>query len=120
MYCDEYEKILERMKTVADIAQDYANMQSCKQHLQNYKRLDAWNCLQKMIQEYWAQIEFFGSFDNIRIYSNVAFENTDDNCIQEQLMYIAKHIPAYIFLRKGEEELAKRIYKSLKQTKSQN
>ena len=120
MYRNEYERILEHLKTVADLARDYANMQSCKQHLQNYKRLDAWNCLQKMIQEYWAQIEFFGSFDNIRIYSNVAFENTDDNCIQEQLIYIAKHIPAYIFLRKGEEELAKRIYKSLKQTKSQN
>lgn len=115
MYCNEYERILERMKASADLAQDYTNMQSCKQHLQNYKRLDAWNCLQKMIQVYWSQIEFFGSFNHIKIYDNVSLENTSDNCIQGQLMYIAQHIPVYVLIRKGEEEMAKRIYKWLEQ-----
>lgn len=114
MHCNEYEKVLEHMRTLSDLAQDYSNIQSCKQHLQNYKRLDAWNCLQKMIQKYWLQIEFLGSlFDGVKIIRNVSLESTSDACIQKQLMYIAQHIPAYVFLRIGEEEMAKRIYKWL-------
>jgi len=116
MYRNEYERILEHMKTVSDLARDYANMQSCKQHLQNYKRLEAWNCLQKMIQEYWSQIEFFGSiFDGTRIIRNVDLEYTSDICIQKHLMYIAQHTPTYVLLRKGEEELAKMMAKWLEQ-----
>ena len=63
-----------------------------------------------MINDYWVQIEFFGQlFDGIKVYKNVDLAQVSDETLQAQLSYIAQHIPAYILLRKGEEELAKGI-----------
>ena len=110
MYHDEYQKMLENMKTAAELTKDYNNLQRCEQNLKCYIRAEAWQCLQDMIKDYWVQIEFFGQlFDGIKIYKNVDLTQVSDETLLAQLRYIAQHIPAYILLRKGEEELAKGV-----------
>lgn len=111
MYNKDYERVLEFMKKAAEFSKDYDNMLRCQKNVDQFQRAQAWECLQDMIQEYWTQIDFFGGlFDGIKVFRNINPNTVSDAQIQDQLSYIARHIPAYLLLRKGEEELAKKIY----------
>ena len=49
----------------------------------------------------------------MRVVYGVPLEQFSDTHIQNQLQYIANHIPVYVLLREGEKELAKRIFQWL-------
>lgn len=113
MYTDEYNKALERVKTGLDLAKDYANMQRCSRNLQQYNRLQAWNCLQDVIREYHDQIAIIGGFEGIRLYRNVPLASVSDEELRSQLQYFGQRIPAYVLVREGQKELGKRIHEWL-------
>ena len=117
MYTDEYNKALERLKTGLDLAKDYANMQRCSRNLQQYNRLQAWNCLQDVIREYHDQITIIGGFEGIRLHRNVALTSVSDEALRSQLQYFGQRIPVYVLVREGQKELGKRIDKWLEQKK---
>lgn len=112
MYQNEYEKSLEYVKTAVECIKDCQNIKYAEQNVFQFTRESAWKCLQDLIREYWTEIEVFGAqFDNVRIYRNVAPKALSDDELKRQLMYIAQHISLYVLMRKGEEELAKKICK---------
>ena len=110
MYRENYDQTIERMQSATELAKDYSNMKRCEENLQHYNRERAWMCLQDMIREYESQINTFGLWiDGVRVVHGVPLEQFSDTHIQNQLQYIASHIPVYVLLREGEKELAKRI-----------
>ena len=114
MYQNEYDKSLEYVKTAVECIKDYQNIKRAEQNVLQFTRESAWQCLQDLIREYWAEIQVFGAiFDNVTLYRNVDPKALSDNELKRQLTYIAQHIPLYVLMRKGEEELAKKICKWL-------
>ena len=110
MYRNEYEKSLERVKTAVEFAKDCSNISRCETNMRYLNRGQALTCLQDMIREYESQINTFGLWiDGVRVVYGVPLEQFSDIHIQNQLQYIANHIPVYVLLREGEKELAKRI-----------
>lgn len=110
MYQKEYEKTIELMKTAIDCSKDYDNMKRCERNIREYYRPAAWQCLQDIIREYWTQIEFFGFLiDGKTIVENLDPFSRSDDQIRDDLIYLARHIPVYVLMRKGEETLAKKI-----------
>ena len=67
--------------------------------------------MQRMIKEYYIEITALGLCDNITVYRNIDPERVKDAAVKEQLAYIALRIPIYVLIRKGEEVLAKKIFK---------
>lgn len=113
MYQNEYDKSLEYVKTAVECIKDCENIKRCEQNALQFTRENAWQCLQDMIREYTKEIELIGLFDNIRIYFNVTLDAISDDELKRQLLYIARRIPLYVLMRKGEEILAKKICKWL-------
>lgn len=110
MYRNEYEQTLEWLKTAADLAKDYENISRCEFNLQHYNRGQALACLQDMIREYAVQIDTFGFMvDGMQVIRGVPLEQFTDDHIRAQLQYLIRRIPAYVLLREGQQELAKRI-----------
>ena len=48
-------------------------------------------------------------FDGVHVVENVPLFQIGDEALAGQIRYIMQHIPAYVLLREGEKELAKRI-----------
>ena len=114
MYRNEYEKALEQVKTAVEFARDCSNISRCETNMRYFNRGQAMACLQDMIREYESQINTFGLWiDGVRVVYGVPLEQFSDTHIQNQLQYIANHIPVYVLLREGEKELAKRIFQWL-------
>ena len=110
MYQKNYDKTIERMQSAVELAKDYSNMKRCEENLQHYNRERAWACLQDMIREYAEQINIFGRlFDGKYVIWGVIPETKSDDDIKNDLLYISSHIPAYVLLKEGEKELAKRV-----------
>ena len=110
MYRNEYEKALEQVKTAVEFARDCSNISRCETNMRYFNRGQALICLQDMIREYESQINIFClCIDGMRVIYGVPLEQFSDMHIQNQLQYIASHIPVYVLLREGEKELAKRI-----------
>ena len=114
MYRNEYEKALEQVKTAVEFARDCSNISRCETNIRCFNRGQAMACLRDMIREYEGQINTFGLWiDGVRVVHGVPLEQFSDIHIQNQLQYIASHIPVYVLLREGEKELAKRIFQWL-------
>ena len=112
MYQNEYDKSLEYVKTAVECIKDYQNIKRAEQNVLQFTRESAWQCLQDMIREYWTEINVFGAlFDRVIVEYNIDPKRKTDDEIRNQLIYIAQHIPLYVLMRKGEEELAKKICK---------
>ncbi|MBP3589570.1 MAG: hypothetical protein J6J61_03250 [Muribaculaceae bacterium] len=110
MYRENYDKTIERMHSAMELAKDYSNMKRCEENLQHYNRERAWMCLQDMLREYAVQIDTFGFWvDGVRLIKGVTLESLSDQVVQTQLRYIGLHIPAYVLLKEGKKELAKRM-----------
>ena len=110
MYRNEYEKALGQVKTAVEFARDCSNISRCETNMRCFNRGQAMACLQEMIQEYESQINTFGLWiDGVRVVHGIPLEQFSDIHIQNQLQYVARHIPVYVLLREGEKELAKRI-----------
>lgn len=109
MYTNDYNKVLERMKTAVELAHDLDNYERCRHALQHYERVEAWHILQGLIREYFRQIEICGSLEGIRLYGNVQLAQVSDQELCTQLRYIGLRIPAYVLVRESQKELAKRI-----------
>lgn len=110
MYQSEYEKALEQVKTAVEFAEDCGNITRCENALRNFERGQAMACLQDMIREYGSQIDAFGIWvDGVHVVNGVPLEQFTDLEIRIQLQYVSQHIPAYVLLREGEKELAKRV-----------
>lgn len=121
MYRNEYEKALEQVKTAVEFARDCSNISRCETNMRYFNRGQALTCLQDMIREYESQINTFGLWiDGVRVVHGVPLEQFSDMHIQNQLQYIANHIPVYVLLREGEKELAKRICQWLDESHSAN
>ena len=119
MYQNEYEKTLERMKTAADLAKDYSNINRCRDNLVNYSREHAMACLQDMIREYAVQINTFGLvFDGTRVIPDVLLDQFSDEYIRSKLEYLMRHIPVYVLLKEGQQEMAKRFFRWLSCSKA--
>ena len=114
MYTNDYNKALERLNTVSELAKDLRNYEQSMYLLRHYSRMEAWNCLQSIIREYHEQIEICGLMEGVRLYNNVPLAYVSDQELQNQLMYIARRIPMYVLARESEKELAKRISEWLK------
>ena len=90
MYQKSYDKTIERIQSAVDLAKDCSNMKRC--------------------EEYAVQIDTFGFWvDGVRLIKGVTLESLSDQVVQTQLKYISQHIPAYVLLKEGEKELAKRM-----------
>lgn len=114
MYQENYDKTIERMHSVLELAKDYSNMKRCEDNLMCYDREKAWTCLQDMLREYATQIDTFGVWvDGVRLVKGTTLESLSDQTVQTQLRYIGQHIPVYVLLREGEKESAKRICERL-------
>ena len=110
MYQSEYEKALEQVKTAVEFAKDCSNINRCENALRNFERGQAMACLQDTIREYGSQIDALGIWvDGVRVVNGVPLEQITDLEIRIQLQYVSRHIPAYVLLREGEKELAKRV-----------
>lgn len=109
MYTEEYKKALELVKTLAELEKDYRNQQRCAFNLRCFDRDQAWDCIQDIIKEYHAQIEYFGWRENVRLYPNVSKAQVSDESLQQQLMYLGARIPTYVLARESDKELAKKI-----------
>ena len=121
MYRNEYEKALEQVKSAVEFARDGSNISRCETNMRYFNRGQAMTCLQDMIREYESQINTFGlCIDGMRVVYGVPLEQFSDIHIQNQLQYIANHIPVYVLLREGEKELAKRICQWLDESHSAN
>ena len=119
MYRSEYEKLLERVNTAAELAKDFGNINRCESSLRNFVRENAIACLQDMLQEYQNEINTFGFLvDGVHVIYGVSLEQFSDTDIQNQIQYLIRHIPVYVLLREGEKELAKRICHWLDETGS--
>ena len=121
MYQSEYEKALEKVKTAVEFTRDRNNITRCENTLRNFERGQAMACLQDMIREYGSQIDAFGVWvDGVRVVNGVPLEQFTDLDIWIQLQYVSRHIPAYVLLREGEKELAKRVCRWLDGTENRN
>lgn len=109
MYTEEYKKALELVKTLAELEKDYRNQQRCAFNLRCFDHDRAWDCIQDIIKEYRAQIEYFGWRENVRLYPNVSKVQVSDESLQQQLMYLGARIPTYVLARESDKELAKKI-----------
>lgn len=110
MYSNKYKELVDRMKTASELIDDHQNYQRCMREAQNFDRSRAWSCLQDMYAHYQRQISVYGAlFDGTYVVRNVAPNMYSDAELIRQLVYIAKHIPSYILIREGENELGKRI-----------
>lgn len=110
MYQNEYNRAIEYIKTAADCLKDYRNIERCEQNVCYFARTAALQCLQDMIREYSAQINSFGFLvDQVTVNYHVQIDSMSDESIKNQLAYIARHIPIYVLIKKGEEEVAKKI-----------
>lgn len=118
MYSNDYNKVMERMKTAFDLVKDMNNYERCIHVLQHFDRIEAWKCLQDVIVEYHAQIEICGLSEGVRLYGNVPLAQVNDQELQIQLMYIGQRIPAYVLVRESQTELAKRICEWLEDNNS--
>ena len=119
MYQDEYEKALEQVKNAVEFTGDCSNITRCENALRNFERGQAMACLQDMIREYGSQIDAFGIWvDGVRVVNGVPLEQFTDLDIWIQLQYVSQHIPAYVLLREGEKELAKRVCRWLDGTEN--
>lgn len=116
MYTNDYNKILERMKTAVELAHDLDNYERCSHVLQHYERIEAWHILQSLICEYFEQIEICGLLEGIRLYGNVQLAQVSDQELCAQLRYIGLRIPAYVLVRESQKELAERICEWLDKT----
>ena len=119
MYQSEYEKALEQVKTAVEFAKDCSNINRCENALRNFERGQAMACLQDTIREYGSQIDALGIWvDGVRVVNGVPLEQFSDLDIWIQLQYVSQHIPAYVLLREGEKELAKRVCRWLDGTEN--
>ena len=110
MYQKDYERTLERVKSAVELAKESSNISRCEFNLQHYNRGPALACLQDMIREYAVQIDTFGFIvDGMQVIRGVPLEQFTDEHIRAQLQYLIRRIPAYVLLREGQQELAKRI-----------
>lgn len=105
----DYNKIIERIKSAVELSNDYNNMQRCQKNLLCYDRINAWQCLQELFQEYEIQINTLGYWTDGMQLVKVNFADVSDHKIKEELNYLREHIPMYVLLREGEKECAKRV-----------
>ena len=104
------DEIMEKFRTTADLEHDYKNSQICFELLQSYNRRTACEFCKKIVREYEVEINTYGSFiDGRKLNYSNEFESLTDEQIKEQLQYLGNHIPVYVLLRKGEENLAKQM-----------
>lgn len=106
----EYEKMMEQLKTAFKFAKDYCNVQRCETTLEDFEREQAVLTLRDLIHEYRNLINTYGFlFDGVHVIDNMPISKISDEALKMQIRYIKHHIPAYAFLRDGQEELAKKI-----------
>ena len=110
MYRNDYEKTLERIKTASELSRDLDNLQRCDQVLRDFDRVQAISVLTNVIQDYRSLINTYGFlFDGVRVIDSIPLNQIGDGDLIAQIRYVMQHIPAYILLREGKKELAKRI-----------
>lgn len=110
MYRNDYEKTLERIKTASELSRDLDNLQRCDQVLRDFDRVQAISVLTSVIQDYRSLINTYGFlFDGVRVVDSIPLNQIGDGDLIAQIRYVMQHIPAYILLREGKKELAKRI-----------
>lgn len=104
------DEIMEKFRTSVEMEHDYKNSQMCFALLQNYNRRTACKFCTKIVNEYETEINTYGSFiDGRKLNYSIEFESLTDEQIKEQLLYLGNHIPVYVLIRKGEENLAKQF-----------
>ena len=64
--------------------------------------------MQKVTNEYQNEINIFGQFFDG--YQTISFAYFSDYEIQAQLKYLCIHIPVYSLIKKGEPDLAKKVF----------
>lgn len=110
MYRNDYNKTLERIKTAGELSKDFENLQRCDRVLREFDREQAISVLTDVIRDYKSSINTYGFlFDGVRVVEINLPRQIKDEDLTIQIRYIMRQIPAYILLREGEKELAKRV-----------
>lgn len=110
MYRNDYDKTLERIKTAGELSKDFENLQRCDRVLREFDREQAISVLTDVIRDYKSSINTYGFlFDGVRVVEINPPRQIKDEDLTIQIRYIMRHIPAYVLLREGEKELAKRV-----------
>lgn len=110
MYRNDYNKTLERIKTAGELSKDFENLQRCDRVLREFDREQAISVLTDVIRDYKSSINTYGFlFDGVRVVEINPPRQIKDEDLTIQIRYIMRHIPAYVLLREGEKELAKRV-----------
>lgn len=110
MYRNDYNKTLERIKTARELSRDFDNLQKCDQVLREFDRGQAIAVLNDVILDYSGFINTYGFlFDGVCVIKNIPLFQISDDALMGQIRYLMQHIPAYVLIREGEKELAKKI-----------
>lgn len=108
MFAMTEEQFLSIFETSIDFIHDYNNSLECNRIIQNYDRSNARRFLSDMTNEYQNEINLFGLlFDGVH---TTTCPNFSDYEILDQINYLSSHIPVYSLIRKGDVELAKRVF----------
>ena len=108
MFAMTEEQFLSIFETSIDFIHDYNNFLECNRIIQNYDKSNARRFLSDMTNEYQNEINFFGFiFDGVH---TITWLNLSDCEIQAQIKYLSSHIPVYSLMKKGEVELAKKVF----------
>lgn len=102
------EQFLSNFKTSRDFIHDFNNFLECNKKLQNYNRSAALGFLNNITNEYQNEINIFGQFFDGD--QTISFAYFSDYEIQAQLKYLCIHIPVYSLIKKGEADLAKKVF----------
>jgi len=102
------EQFLLIFKTSRDFIHDFNNFLECNKKLQNYNRSVALGFLNNITNEYQNEINIFGQFFDGD--QTISFAYFSDYEIQALLKYLCIHIPAYSLIKKGEADLAKKVF----------
>ena len=102
------EQFLSIFETSIDFIHDYNNFLECNRIIQNYDRSNARRFLSDMTNEYQNEINLFGLLSD-GVHTTTC-QNFSDYEIQYQINYLSSHIPVYSLMKKGEVELAKKVF----------
>lgn len=110
MYRNDYNKTMERIKTAGELSKDFENLQRCDKVLREFDRGQAIAVLNDVILDYSGLINTYGFlFDGVCVIKNVPLFQISNDALMVQIRYLMQHIPAYVLIREGEKELAKKI-----------
>ena len=114
MNSEQTRKILERLKTAKEFADDYTAYIKCCNFMKSFDRTEAIALIQSLIERYQSQINQLGFLmDGVHVVYGVNYDDMTDLQIIDRLIYIGQRIPVYAFIREGENKIATDLFNKI-------